>query len=107
MVRKYVRKTHRAAWNHESLLNALNAIKNGKMSKLKASVTFGVPRRTLQHRLKKANFMKPYKASNTYLSADDSADDIEWIECTQCHTWFHETCVDAVGNLYFTCSTCL
>ena len=50
------------------------------MSKLKASVTFGVPRRTLQHRLKKANFMQPYKASNTYLSDDDSADDIEQIE---------------------------
>jgi hypothetical protein len=34
-------------------------------------------------------------------------DDEEWIRCQQCERWYHETCADAVNDMYFTCKKCL
>lgn len=55
MVRTYVRKTNRASYGPHILQEALDAIKEGKMSKKKASEYYGIPRPTLIKRLKNPN----------------------------------------------------
>jgi len=40
-----------------------------------------------------------------YFDDDPDAEE-EWISCQGCGKWYHETCVDAVNNIYFKCNRC-
>lgn len=54
MPSKYIRKTVKAAWTSEQMEAALNEIHNGRSTR-DVSRTFGIPRSTLQDRLKQGN----------------------------------------------------
>ncbi|KAK9703819.1 DDE superfamily endonuclease [Popillia japonica] len=62
MPTKYRRKgtTTRGNWSEESLQNAIDAVKNG-MAVMKASKNFGIPRKTLERRVKKNDCIKRNK----------------------------------------------
>ena len=51
MVRTYERKSKRGSYGKEALDTAIEKVKNGEMSKRKASLTYGVPRKTLNRHL--------------------------------------------------------
>ena len=51
MVRNYKRKSSRGSYGKEALDVAVAKIRNGEMSKRKASLTFGIPRKTLNRHL--------------------------------------------------------
>lgn len=59
MPTKYRRKgtTTRGNWSEESLQNAIDAVKNG-VAVMKASKNFGIPRKTLERRVKKNDCIK-------------------------------------------------
>lgn len=37
---------------------------------------------------------------------NDSPDGGDWVQCTQCKTWYHELCVDGGNDPFFVCSVC-
>lgn len=41
----------------------------------------------------------------SYFDENQNVDE-EWICCQNCQLWYHETCADAVNDLYFTCKQC-
>lgn len=51
MPRNYVRKTTRASYPPEKLLEAVNAVKSGRMSGYQASKHYGIPRATIMNRV--------------------------------------------------------
>jgi len=51
MVRNYKRKSDRASWSDESMKSAIEAVKNGTLSRRTAAASFGVPRSTLRRHL--------------------------------------------------------
>ena len=51
MVRDYKRKSTRASYGNEALQTALLKVQAGEMSKRKAELTYGVPRKTLNRHL--------------------------------------------------------
>ena len=55
MVRTYVRKTNRAGYGPAALRTAIDAINRDDLSKLKASIQYGIPRATLIKPLKHPN----------------------------------------------------
>jgi len=52
MVRHYVRKTNRADWSEEQMKLAIQSVQSKEMSIRKASASFGVPKDSLQRRVK-------------------------------------------------------
>lgn len=57
MVRTYKRKTDRAAYSSDNLKQCLTAVKNNiELSVRDASKQFGIPRATIQKRLKSGTF---------------------------------------------------
>ncbi|KAB0790336.1 hypothetical protein PPYR_15330 [Photinus pyralis] len=60
MPNKYVRKSVniRGNWSEENLINAVNNVSNGNMSVRRASLTFNIPRKTLERRVKTGNTVK-------------------------------------------------
>ena len=55
MPRVYDRKTNRGSWDEESMLKAIEAVKTHQCGTLKASKIYGVPRSTLQRRVREKN----------------------------------------------------
>ena len=53
MVRTYIRKSNRAQYSRSDMLQALTAIRNGEMSRKRASSVFSIPRTTLIKNLKR------------------------------------------------------
>ena len=67
-------------YSEDSLLNALQAVKNG-MPKRTACKRFGVPRATLQFRLSE-KFRKVSHGPSTILTVEEEATLVSWInEC--------------------------
>lgn len=58
MPRIYTRKTDRASWSQDSLIEAGNQISQGKIDIWKASKKYGIPYRTLKRRINENNFNK-------------------------------------------------
>ena len=52
MVRTYLRQSQRQNWNDTAMQNAIEACRNMQMGLKKAASTYGVPRATLQRRIK-------------------------------------------------------
>lgn len=52
MPRNYVRKTDNASYSDEKLLEAVRAVKSGKLSGYVASKHYGIPRSTIINRVK-------------------------------------------------------
>src|SRR6476469_9067624 len=55
MVRTYVRKSLRCTWNQENMKKAIDDVTSGNMGFLLASKTYGVPKTTLERRVKNRN----------------------------------------------------
>lgn len=68
---KYVRVSNRGNWTQEQLSNALNAIKIENMSVYRAVITFNIPRKTLERRLKKNNPRKGHLGPGTTFSLEN------------------------------------
>lgn len=52
-MRTYKRKTERQSWNIENMQKAIEAVRGGNMGFKKAAATYGVPKSTLEDRIKK------------------------------------------------------
>ena len=60
MVRTYMRKSNRAQYSRSTMLQALSAIRNGEMSRKRASAAYSIPRTTLIKNLKRPDSHIPH-----------------------------------------------
>lgn len=58
MPNQYVRVSDRGKWSQENLTQAIEAVRTRNVSVRQASLEYGVPRKTLERRLKTENFTK-------------------------------------------------
>jgi hypothetical protein len=112
----------RKAWDKESMVRAVKAVRDKEMGLLKASKMFNVPRATLkdyvnsrgkevEHLVTMRMGRKPVLPAHCqycqHLLSEDKKGE-KWVRCTKCCEWCHEECAGEREDwIHFICTDCL
>ena len=85
--------------------------KQPQKGKLKKKIQQSQKKESGTLRVKNVQTNKTYRANycgecNDWHYDNNRNTDEEWISCQTCSTWYHESCADAINDLYFICKKC-
>lgn len=85
MPNKYIRKAVavRGNWSEECLQSAMTAVKNENMTVYKAAILYGIPRKTLERRLKKNNNKKGPMGPSSIFGSENEKKIVSHIKAMQ------------------------
>ncbi|PZC86015.1 hypothetical protein B5X24_HaOG214379 [Helicoverpa armigera] len=106
----------RKTWDHNAMMQGVNAVRRNEMGYLRAAKQFSVPKGTLERYVKKDvraedlvqdSSGDEYDAECPYCSGNFSQNTRgeKWAKCQGCFKWAHEECGEVASD-NFLCSLC-